>query len=548
MKVSIIIPVYNEFRTLPEVLERVRDAQLPPGTSRQIIVVDDGSTDGTSRLLSTYAGDSVVVHHSVLNFGKGTAIRIGLTKAVGEIILIQDGDLEYDPNDYSRLVAPILEGRADIVYGSRFRASVKGMAWKNWLANRILTLASNFLYGASITDEATAYKAFRTDVLKRVRLDCKRFEFCPEVTAKLSRLGYSIQEVPISYNPRRIVDGKKIKAKDGFQALWILLRYRVTPRRAFELAAAEETRYQPEAIQRRGSTRQPEASSSLVPVLERSRSVLATSSATISTMSEPESGQPVSAGAEASLNGGPLTTPQPGDQPAQSKKRAKLDYWIAGSIVLLVLGFAGRVGRGIFESTPKPENAQAAQKANQFINLGMTLYNAKKFPAAEALFRQATQADPNSALAYNDLGAVLNDQQRWDEAITALQKAVALNPTLDLARNNLAFSYSRRAHGGRPDDPAAAQAANQHINAGMGFYSASNFPAAEAEFRQAIQVDPTSALAYNDLGATLNNQQRWDEAITVLRKAVELNPSLDLARNNLAFSVSQKAKGGDGRK
>jgi dolichol-phosphate mannosyltransferase len=235
MRVSIIIPVYNEFRTLPQVLQRVLAAPLPPGTSREIIVVDDGSTDGTSRLLATYAGDSIIVHRSGRNAGKGAAIRAGLARITGDVVLIQDGDLEYDPADYMQLVSPILEGRAHVVYGSRFRAPVQGMARRNWLANKILTFAANLLYTASITDEATAYKAFHAGVLKRLRLECRRFEFCPEVTAKIRLLGYSIHEVPITYNPRGIAEGKKIAARDGFHALWTLLRYRFKPRRHFEI-------------------------------------------------------------------------------------------------------------------------------------------------------------------------------------------------------------------------------------------------------------------------------------------------------------------------
>jgi glycosyltransferase involved in cell wall biosynthesis len=226
MIVSIIIPVYNEFHTLPQVLDRVFAAHLPDGCTKEIIIVDDGSTDGTTHLLKSYAG-LTVCHHSVLNFGKGTAIRIGLNIAKGDIAIIQDGDLEYDPNDYLKILTPIVEGAADVVYGSRFRGEMSGMAWKNWVANKILTGAANLLYGIRITDEATAYKAFRMSVLRTIRLSCRRFEFCPEVTAKLCRAGYVIHEVPISYNARGIADGKKIRARDGFEALWTLVRYRL---------------------------------------------------------------------------------------------------------------------------------------------------------------------------------------------------------------------------------------------------------------------------------------------------------------------------------
>jgi glycosyltransferase involved in cell wall biosynthesis len=231
MKLSIIIPVYNEFRTFSQVLERVRNAPLPAGVDKEIIVVDDGSTDGTSSLVAGCAG-TVVVHHSILNFGKGTAIRIGITKATGDVILTQDGDLEYDPNDYAAILQPFIDAQADVVYGSRFRRGHPMMAWKNWLANRILTTATNLLFAASITDEATAYKAFRTPVLRRIALQCRRFEFCPEVTAKIRRIGCQIREVPISYNARGIADGKKIRAADGFIALWTLIRYRFASRRS----------------------------------------------------------------------------------------------------------------------------------------------------------------------------------------------------------------------------------------------------------------------------------------------------------------------------
>ena len=227
MIVSVIIPVYNEFRTLPKVLERVLAAPLPPGCVKEVVIVDDGSTDGTTALIEDYARHGVTVcHHSVVNLGKGTALRIGLKIAKGEIALIQDGDLEYDPNDYLAMLTPIVQGEADTVYGSRFLGKMSGMAWKNWLANRILTIAANLLYRAHITDEATAYKAFRMDVLRKIKLTCRRFEFCPEVTSKLRRAGYSIHEVPISYNARGIAEGKKIRSRDGFEALWTLIRYR----------------------------------------------------------------------------------------------------------------------------------------------------------------------------------------------------------------------------------------------------------------------------------------------------------------------------------
>jgi dolichol-phosphate mannosyltransferase len=238
-RVSIIIPVYNEFQCLAQVLRRVMNASLPQGCEKEIIVVDDGSSDGTTELLDQFERSPLVlVHHSVVNFGKGAAIRVGLAKATGDIILVQDGDLEYDPNDYPMIIEPLISGQAQVVYGSRFRARPRGMKWANWLANKILTVSTNVLFGAGITDEATAYKAFRADVLRSIRLSCMRFEFCPEVTAKVRRIGYTIHEVPISYNARGIAEGKKIRWQDGVQALWTLLKFRVAPLRSFTFASA----------------------------------------------------------------------------------------------------------------------------------------------------------------------------------------------------------------------------------------------------------------------------------------------------------------------
>jgi dolichol-phosphate mannosyltransferase len=231
MKVSVIIPVYNEFRMFTEVLRRVRQSPLPEPCVKEIIVVNDGSTDGTAAVINQYAqsGD-IIAHHLLENSGKGSAIRAGLALASGEIIIIQDGDLEYNPDDYAALIEPILKGEADCVYGSRFLGRPCGMALKNWIANWVLTQTANLLYDARLTDEATAYKAFRTSVLGQLHLTCCRFEFCPEVTAKLRRLRYSIKEVPIRYNARGIDDGKKIRARDGLEALWTLLRYRFARR------------------------------------------------------------------------------------------------------------------------------------------------------------------------------------------------------------------------------------------------------------------------------------------------------------------------------
>jgi len=242
LKVSVIIPVYNEFRAFDQVLERVRRAPLPDSCVKEIVVVDDGSTDGTAGRVRDYDLQGVVIgHQSVVNSGKGTAVRVGIALASGDIILIQDGDLEYDPNDYARIVEPIARGQADVVYGSRFLGRPKAMAFRNLVANRILTAAANWLYGARLTDEATGYKAFRATVLDRITLTCRGFEFCSEVTAKVRRLGYEIHEVPISYNARGIAEGKKIRARHGFEALWTLIRYRFTPPRRFMFTATRSS-------------------------------------------------------------------------------------------------------------------------------------------------------------------------------------------------------------------------------------------------------------------------------------------------------------------
>lgn len=230
-KLSIIIPCYNEHQNIEAVLEAVQ--AVDTGLQTEIIVVDDGSTDGTVELLEAIReripeGELLKVHFSMLNSGKGFAIRIGLKYATGDIILIQDADLEYDPQDIPSVIAPIREGKADVVYGSRFMGSVENMALPNRICNALLAWMATILYGTRITDEATCYKAFRRDVLQNINLTCQRFEFCPEVTAKVLKRGAKLVEVPIRYKGRTVAEGKKISWKDGVEAIYTLLRYRFT--------------------------------------------------------------------------------------------------------------------------------------------------------------------------------------------------------------------------------------------------------------------------------------------------------------------------------
>jgi glycosyltransferase involved in cell wall biosynthesis len=219
------MPCFSEAEHITAVLDAVQAVDVP----KEIIVVDDGSTDETAKVLKEYSRHHpIVVHYSAKNAGKGSAIRTGLTYVTGDIVIIQDADMEYDPAQYPKMIQPIVEGEADVVYGSRFRGSITGMRLMNRIANYVLTWTANLLYRAGISDEATGYKAFRADLLKNLPLTCTRFEFCPEVTAKLRKRGVRIREVPISYEARSIAQGKKIKWTDFFAAVWTLVKYRVS--------------------------------------------------------------------------------------------------------------------------------------------------------------------------------------------------------------------------------------------------------------------------------------------------------------------------------
>jgi len=234
--VSVIIPVYNEEAHLEELLRAVYAVPA----KKEVIVVDDGSTDGTRQKLRALSDpDTTVIFHEK-NCGKGASIRTALAYARGEYVLIQDSDLEYDPQDYPALLRPLEQGRSNIVYGVRPDRPERGLRF--FLGAKLLTHLANLLYGAGIHDEATCYKVFRRSVLSRIEMECHRFEFCPEVTAKLCRMGEKIAEVPISYRPRSAGEGKKIRHSDGWLAIWTLIRYRVLPRKRWlreEPGAAE---------------------------------------------------------------------------------------------------------------------------------------------------------------------------------------------------------------------------------------------------------------------------------------------------------------------
>lgn len=222
MKLSILIPIYNERATILEIARRVQAVPF----NKEIIAVDDGSTDGTRELLPQIVQEGVTVLYHDRNQGKGAAIRTALARASGDIIVIQDADLEYDPRDYKQLIEPIIEGRAKVVYGSRFMGPRMAMFFWHMLANKMLTLMTNVLYDAILSDMETGYKAFRADVIKSIPLRSRRFDFEPEITAKVLKRGYRIFEVPISYFGREYSEGKKIGMKDGFVAIWTLLKYR----------------------------------------------------------------------------------------------------------------------------------------------------------------------------------------------------------------------------------------------------------------------------------------------------------------------------------
>ena len=226
LTLSIIIPCYNERETIKEILNRIEKSNLTDGVQKEIIIVDDYSTDGTREILESTAEKYKIVYHQK-NQGKGVAIRTGLNYVSGDYVIIQDADLEYDPNDYQKLLDCALKNKARVVYGSRnLNSNRKNSSYLFYLGGISLTKLANILYRIKITDEATCYKMFRTEIIKNIPLKCKRFEFCPEITAKIAKRGIQIYEEPINYEPRSKKQGKKIKVQDGIEAAWALIKYR----------------------------------------------------------------------------------------------------------------------------------------------------------------------------------------------------------------------------------------------------------------------------------------------------------------------------------
>jgi len=226
---SIVIPVFNEVHTLKEIIERVQEVHLPQVASREIVIVDDYSTDGTRDILATYKeqnGFKIVFHNR--NRGKGAALRTGIAETTGSIVIMQDADLEYDPQEYPKLLAPILAGKADVVYGSRFAGGESKRVLYFWhsVGNRFLTTLSNIFTNINLTDMETCYKVFRGEVIRSIRIEEDRFGFEPEVTSKVARMGCRIYEVGIGYSGRTYAEGKKINWKDGVRAIWCILKYR----------------------------------------------------------------------------------------------------------------------------------------------------------------------------------------------------------------------------------------------------------------------------------------------------------------------------------
>jgi glycosyltransferase involved in cell wall biosynthesis len=226
-KLSIVIPVFNERNTVVEIVRRVRQVELPGDLDRELIIVDDGSTDGTREVLDQLRDSTVRIIKNPSNRGKGHALRTGFAAASGDLVIVQDADLEYDPEDFPRLINPVLRGKARVVYGSRFTGERRNMLFLHWVGNRFLSLLTNVLYNSTLSDMETCYKLFDRELLNTLTLVSDSFEIEAEVTAKLLKRRVRIYEVPISYAGREFDEGKKITWRDGITALWTLLKYRV---------------------------------------------------------------------------------------------------------------------------------------------------------------------------------------------------------------------------------------------------------------------------------------------------------------------------------
>lgn len=224
MKLSVIMPVFNEIGTIQTILDRVQAVPL----EKEIVIVDDGSSDGTREFLRNLTDENITVHFHEKNQGKGAAIRTALEFVTGDMVIIQDADLEYSPEEYPNLVKPIVEGRADVVYGSRFLGTHRVFMFYHYLGNKTLTWLTNLLYNTMLTDMETCYKVFRTPIIKGITITCERFNFEPEITAKIFKQRLRVYEMPITYDGRDYEEGKKITWRDAFPAMWTLIKFRFT--------------------------------------------------------------------------------------------------------------------------------------------------------------------------------------------------------------------------------------------------------------------------------------------------------------------------------
>lgn len=222
LRLSVIMPVYNEERTLLDIIEKIKSINI----EKELIIVDDGSNDKTKQILDNFKNSSIKIIRHLYDKGKGTAVRTALEYIDGDIVIIQDADLEYDPGDILKLLKPVKEGKAEVIYGSRFTGERRNMFFWHFIGNQFLTFLTNVLYNTTLSDMETGYKLIKTSILKNLNLKCKRFEFEPEVTAKILKKGIRIYEVPISYAGREYHQGKKITWKDGIPAILTLLKYR----------------------------------------------------------------------------------------------------------------------------------------------------------------------------------------------------------------------------------------------------------------------------------------------------------------------------------